>query len=113
MNKTLRTLPPHFGTAQHRQVLLTCIGTSSSLLKHLFSFFLSQYKQVEQYMSFHKLPADMRQKIHDYYEHRYQGKIFDEDSILNELNDPLKEVRHQHIHSSADPGSELIWLRYI
>lgn len=44
-------------------------------------------------MSFHKLPADMRQKIHDYYEHRYQGKIFDEDSILNELNDPLREVR--------------------
>lgn len=52
-----------------------------------------QYKQVEQYMSFHKLPADMRQKIHDYYEHRYQGKIFDEDNILSELNDPLKEVR--------------------
>lgn len=52
-----------------------------------------QYKQVEQYMSFHKLPADMRQKIHDYYEHRYQGKIFDEENILNELNDPLREVR--------------------
>lgn len=44
-------------------------------------------------MSFHKLPADMRQKIHDYYEHRYQGKIFDEENILNELNDPLREVR--------------------
>lgn len=44
-------------------------------------------------MSFHKLPADMRQKIHDYYEHRYQGKIFDEENILSELNDPLREVR--------------------
>lgn len=52
-----------------------------------------QYKQVEQYMSFHKLPADFRQKIHDYYEHRYQGKMFDEDSILGELNGPLREVR--------------------
>lgn len=69
--------------------------------------FLLQYKQVEQYMSFHKLPADMRQKIHDYYEHRYQGKIFDEDSILNELNDPLKEVRCKY-HSSADLESELL-----
>lgn len=62
----------------------------------MISYVLSlsfQYKQVEQYMSFHKLPADMRQKIHDYYEHRYQGKIFDEDNILSELNDPLKEVR--------------------
>lgn len=47
-------------------------------------------------MSFHKLPADMRQKIHDYYEHRYQGKIFDEDNILNELNDPLKEVKNTY-----------------
>jgi hyperpolarization activated cyclic nucleotide-gated potassium channel 2 len=44
-------------------------------------------------MSFHKLPADFRQKIHDYYEHRYQGKMFDEDSILGELNGPLREVR--------------------
>lgn len=62
-------------------------------LMHVFFFCLFQYKQVEQYMSFHKLPADLRQKIHDYYEHRYQGKIFDEDNILSELNDPLKEVR--------------------
>lgn len=52
-----------------------------------------QYKQVEQYMSFHKLPADMRQRIHDYYEHRYQGKMFDEESILGELSEPLREVR--------------------
>lgn len=53
----------------------------------------AQYKQVEQYMSFHKLPADMRQRIHDYYEHRYQGKMFDEESILGELSEPLREVR--------------------
>ena len=44
-------------------------------------------------MSFHKLPADFRQKIHDYYEHRYQGKMFDEESILGELSEPLREVR--------------------
>lgn len=51
-------------------------------------------------MSFHKLPADMRQKIHDYYEHRYQGKIFDEENILNELNDPLREVRFTVLNMS-------------
>lgn len=43
-------------------------------------------------MSFHKLPAEMRQRIHDYYEHRFQGKMFDEENILEELSDPLKEV---------------------
>ena len=48
-------------------------------------------------MSFHKLPADMRQRIHDYYEHRYQGKMFDEESILEELNEPLREVRRRLI----------------
>lgn len=54
--------------------------------------FVLQYKQVEQYMSFHKLPADVRQKIHEYYEHRFQGKMFDEENILGELSEPLKEV---------------------
>lgn len=61
-----------------------------------------QYKQVEQYMSFHKLPADMRQRIHDYYEHRYQGKMFDEESILEELNEPLREVSNAITPHSAD-----------
>ncbi|NWW53958.1 HCN2 protein, partial [Pedionomus torquatus] len=73
-----------------------------------------QYKQVEQYMSFHKLPADFRQKIHDYYEHRYQGKMFDEDSILGELNEPLREeivnfncrklVASMPLFANADPN---------
>ncbi|XP_078279740.1 potassium/sodium hyperpolarization-activated cyclic nucleotide-gated channel 2 isoform X2 [Rhinoraja longicauda] len=71
------------------------------------------YKQVEQYMSFHKLPSDFRQKIHDYYEHRYQGKMFDEDNILGELNEPLREeivnfncrklVASMPLFANADP----------
>ncbi|CAG01375.1 unnamed protein product, partial [Tetraodon nigroviridis] len=73
----------------------------------------ANYKQVEQYMSFHKLPADFRQKIHDYYEHRYQGKMFDEESILEELNEPLREeivnfncrklVASMPLFANADP----------
>lgn len=49
-------------------------------------------------MSFHKLPADVRQKIHEYYEHRFQGKMFDEESILGELSEPLKEVINSQTH---------------
>lgn len=53
-------------------------------------------------MSFHKLPADVRQKIHEYYEHRFQGKMFDEENILGELSEPLKEVINSqtptHLH---------------
>ncbi|XP_065758755.1 potassium/sodium hyperpolarization-activated cyclic nucleotide-gated channel 3 [Muntiacus reevesi] len=73
-----------------------------------------QYKQVEQYMSFHKLPADTRQRIHEYYEHRYQGKMFDEESILGELSEPLREeiinftcrglVAHMPLFAHADPS---------
>uniref|UniRef100_A0A4W5KV60 Hyperpolarization activated cyclic nucleotide-gated potassium channel 2b n=1 Tax=Hucho hucho TaxID=62062 RepID=A0A4W5KV60_9TELE len=70
------------------------IGHATALIQSLDSSrrqYQEKYKQVEQYMSFHKLPADFRQKIHDFYEHRYQGKMFDEESILEELNEPLRE----------------------
>ncbi|XP_012992444.1 potassium/sodium hyperpolarization-activated cyclic nucleotide-gated channel 1 [Esox lucius] len=93
------------------------VGHATALIQSLDSSrrqYQEKYKQVEQYMSFHKLPADMRQKIHDYYEHRYQGKIFDEDNILSELNDPLKEeivnfncrklVATMPLFANADPN---------
>ncbi|XP_067112398.1 potassium/sodium hyperpolarization-activated cyclic nucleotide-gated channel 2 [Osmerus mordax] len=70
------------------------LGHATTLIQSLDASrrqYQEKYKQVEQYMSFHKLPADMRQRIHEYYEQRFQGKMFDEDSILGELSDPLKE----------------------
>ncbi|XP_069623934.1 potassium/sodium hyperpolarization-activated cyclic nucleotide-gated channel 2 isoform X3 [Ranitomeya imitator] len=83
----------------------------SRLIRYIHQW--EEYKQVEQYMSFHKLPADFRQRLHDYYEHRYQGKMFDEDSILEELNEPLREeivnfncrklVASMPLFANADP----------
>ena len=49
-------------------------------------------KQVEEYMAYRKLPREMRTRITEYFEHRYQGKFFDEDEILGELSEKLKEV---------------------
>ncbi|MGH0132359.1 UNVERIFIED_CONTAM: hypothetical protein FKN15_049023 [Acipenser sinensis] len=93
------------------------IGHATALIQSLDSScrqYQEKYKQVEQYMSFHKLPADMRQKIHDYYEHRYQGKMFDEENILGELSDPLREeiinfncrklVASMPLFANADPN---------
>lgn len=51
-----------------------------------------QFKQVEEYMVYRKLPRNLRGRITDYYEHRYQGKMFDEENILGELNECLREV---------------------
>ncbi|XP_042601921.1 LOW QUALITY PROTEIN: potassium/sodium hyperpolarization-activated cyclic nucleotide-gated channel 1-like [Cyprinus carpio] len=92
------------------------LGNATNLIQSLDSShrqYQEKYKQVEQYMSFHKLPADMRQRIHEYYEHRFQGKIFDEENILEELNDPLKEeivnyncrglVANMPLFANADP----------
>lgn len=42
-------------------------------------------------MAYRKLPRDMRQRITEYFEHRYQGKFFDEDCILGELSEKLRE----------------------
>ena len=53
-----------------------------------------QLKQVEEYTISRKLPRQLRQRISDYYEHRYHGKMFDEESILGELNDCLREVHY-------------------
>ena len=43
-------------------------------------------------MAYRRLPRDMRQRITEYFEHRYQGKFFDEDAILGELSEKLREV---------------------
>ncbi|KAJ8354866.1 hypothetical protein SKAU_G00224330 [Synaphobranchus kaupii] len=93
------------------------IGHATALIQSLDSSrrqYQEKYKQVEQYMSFHKLPADVRQKIHEYYEHRYQGKMFDEENILGELSEPLKEeivsfncrslVANMPLFANADPN---------
>ncbi|KAM5293849.1 potassium/sodium hyperpolarization-activated cyclic nucleotide-gated channel 3 isoform 2-T2 [Glossophaga mutica] len=93
------------------------IGHATALIQSLDSSrrqYQEKYKQVEQYMSFHKLPADTRQRIHEYYEHRYQGKMFDEESILSELSEPLREeiinftcrglVAHMPLFAHADPS---------
>lgn len=43
-------------------------------------------------MAYRKLPREMRQRITEYFEHRYQGKFFDEELILGELSEKLREV---------------------
>ena len=43
-------------------------------------------------MAYRKLPRELRSRITDYFEHRYQGKFFDEDLILDELSEKLREV---------------------
>ncbi|CAF4059627.1 unnamed protein product, partial [Rotaria sp. Silwood2] len=70
-------------TIGHVSALVQSFDTSRRLYNEKF-------KQVEEYMAWRKLPREMRNRISDYYEHRYQGKIFHEDNILNELSERLR-----------------------
>ena len=51
-----------------------------------------QLKQIEKYMAYKKLPRPLRLRIVSYYEHRFRGKFFDEEEILVELSDCLRDV---------------------
>jgi hypothetical protein len=62
-------------------------------------------KQVEEYMAYRKLPREMRQRITEYFEHRYQGKFFDEDQVTN----PIKTFflrRCSLLQREASAGNE-------
>lgn len=72
-----------------------------------FVLFFHQLKQVEEYMAYRKLPRDLRVRIGDYFEHRYQGKFFNEDTILDELSERLREVGEKDQTPDED-WSELI-----
>jgi len=43
-------------------------------------------------MRYRRLPKYLRSRVYKYYEHRFQGKMFDEVGILNELSTNLREV---------------------
>ena len=43
-------------------------------------------------MEWRKLPKEMRDRVAQYYEHRYKGKVFDEEAILNDLSETLRIV---------------------
>uniref|UniRef100_A0A8W8HXJ7 Cyclic nucleotide-binding domain-containing protein n=3 Tax=Magallana TaxID=2171616 RepID=A0A8W8HXJ7_MAGGI len=73
----------------HTTTIIQSFDTSRRLYNEKF-------KQVEEYMIYRKLPRKLRQKISEYYEHRYQGKMFDEDNILDELNEVLRQEVINH-----------------
>ena len=55
--------------------------------------FQEKFKQIEEYMCYRDLPISTRERITDYYEHKYaQKRLFDEHEILAEISPPLRNV---------------------
>ncbi|CAL1262796.1 unnamed protein product [Larinioides sclopetarius] len=70
------------------------LGHTTNLIQSLDSSrrqYREKLKQVEEYMAYRKLHRELRTRITDYFEHRYQGKFFDEEMILGELSERLRE----------------------
>nr|XP_039270745.1 potassium/sodium hyperpolarization-activated cyclic nucleotide-gated channel 2-like isoform X1 [Styela clava] len=75
------------------------IGNATSLIQSMDASkraYKEKYMQVKEYMQFRKLPIPLRRQISDYYENRFQGKMFDEDRILDELNHNLRDEIINH-----------------
>ena len=43
-------------------------------------------------MAYRRLPSEMRERITDYYDYRYHGKMFTESVIFDEISVKLREV---------------------
>ncbi|XP_048674748.2 potassium/sodium hyperpolarization-activated cyclic nucleotide-gated channel 3 isoform X1 [Caretta caretta] len=59
---------------------------------------------IQEYISYRKLPQDLCQRIftyydirYPYYDIRYQGRWYNEEEILNEMSEPLKEEVKHHL----------------
>lgn len=53
--------------------------------------FQEKFKQIEEYMCYRDLPLATRERITDYYEHKYtQKRLFNEQQILAEISPPLR-----------------------
>ncbi|XP_066577077.1 potassium/sodium hyperpolarization-activated cyclic nucleotide-gated channel 1 [Amia ocellicauda] len=53
--------------------------------------FRSKMSQLEDYMTYRKLPRELRTRICNYFQARHQGKWFDEEDIFKLVSRPLRE----------------------
>ncbi|XP_075245322.1 potassium/sodium hyperpolarization-activated cyclic nucleotide-gated channel 3-like isoform X2 [Convolutriloba macropyga] len=70
------------------------IGHATNMIQQFDSsrrLFAEKMQQIEEYMAHRKLNPELQVKVHNYYEYKYKGKMFDEDIILDEMNECLRE----------------------
>ncbi|RXM36088.1 Potassium/sodium hyperpolarization-activated cyclic nucleotide-gated channel 4 [Acipenser ruthenus] len=67
---------------------LTSVLTNSEASRQVYDIKCNLCKE---YMRCHRLPSDIRHRVMDYLESSYQGKWFEEDAILMELSESLRQ----------------------
>ena len=85
--------------------LIQSMNSSSSAYKEKLTqvkvsrkrLFLRALTLSQEYMDFCKVPQHLRTRIREYYEIKFQGKMFNEHAILDELNPLLREKGNFYI----------------
>ncbi|CBY22392.1 unnamed protein product [Oikopleura dioica] len=75
------------------------IGVASSMMQMMDAsrrLYMEKLNTVTEYMEFKKLPSYTRGRLLEYYENRYQGKMFDEEKVLATLNPILRRALVRH-----------------
>ena len=76
------------------------IGNAKSLLEDLSreqTTYALKLEEVENWLEDRKCPNELRNKVYEFYETRFAGKIFDENKIFNLLNENLHVAILQHV----------------
>jgi len=58
--------------------------------------YTEEYLRVCDYMHFRHIPKALQERVYEYYEYRFQGRVFNEDEILSELNPVLRRTVLQY-----------------
>ena len=56
-------------------------------------------REVENYAMFRQIPVELKVKLSQYYDLKYNGRIFEENMFLDEVNHCLKQVKTRSIDS--------------
>lgn len=83
---------PRISSVQFPGIYQAYPGYFRSILHMHFDYIMLQRQQVNEYMSYRNLPKVLRHKITNYYDHKFGGKMFNEQAILAELSHTLRAV---------------------
>ncbi|XP_065281557.1 potassium/sodium hyperpolarization-activated cyclic nucleotide-gated channel 1-like [Dermacentor albipictus] len=83
------------GTVGYALLLGLCASTIQTM-DYSRRLLREKLKEVEDYMQCQKFPTKLRSRMRDYFENRYEGRVFDEAKILASLSEPLREEIVNH-----------------
>ncbi|XP_064454926.1 potassium/sodium hyperpolarization-activated cyclic nucleotide-gated channel 1-like isoform X2 [Ornithodoros turicata] len=72
-------------------LLLGHVANMIQAMDHTKALHREKMNEVEDYMTYQNFPRRLKNRMRDYFENRYHGRVFDEESILDALSDPLRE----------------------